>query len=601
MNARIPALCSTALWLAALCLAALWASVAAGQVYRPEVPIAQVAHQGDPVPGVFGATFTGFAPPQIDAAGNVLLRASMAGPGIDDTNDVAIWFGQPGAIQMVARDGDRAPDMPQGVIYADVAFWAVVSETGWIAFTAYVSGPGITEGVNDAVIFCGPPGDFQKALQTSDPAPGFWPGVEVFASDSELLGAGLTDNGTLFIGGGAIGPDLPADGTRAYWMGSRDNLVLMAWEGMPVVGCPECDPDVTLDWEDRASMNDAGQMAFCGGMSGPGIYPINDTGRWLGSPGDWEMIHREGQPAPEFGAGVTLRSATGALYALNRHGDKVNGIRLQGPGITSDNDWVLVAGQPEPMDVVIREGDGVPEAGEDVYVKFVGGSFINDLHHILYCLYLDGPSIDESNEHAIYYGPYNDPRMILRDGDAAPYFPSGTILDCVAWVEGYVAMNDVGDFAAMTQIQTTPPGSEPETVVWMWHGLTRQYVPVLEVGTDLFGRTVTTDMFGSLGDYWTLSGGGDGLPQSFNDARQLAVELDFTEGTRGVYRIGPPLLGDTDGDGVVTVAEFATFAECMTEPGGDYAHGCAALDFDLDSDIDLADFRVLQALLGETR
>ncbi len=585
----------------ALFVAALWASGALGQVYRPEVPIELVAHEGDPVPGIAGATFTWFSPPQIDAEGNVLLRAWMAGPGIDATNDAAIWFGPPGAIQMVARDGDPAPDMAPGVIYTDVSYWALVSETGWLAFTAWVSGPGITEGENDAVVFCGPPGDFQNALQTGDQAPGFWPGVEVFESGYESLGAGLTDNGTLSIGGGVRGVDLPPDGTRAYWMGSRDNLELMVWWGMPAIGCPECDPGVTLDWEDLLSRNDAGQMTFRGGMSGPGINPTNDAGRWLGSAGVWEMLHRDGQAAPEFGELVTIISATGSLHPLNRHGDKVNRIELQGPGITADNDWVLVAGQPDPMEVVIREGDMVPEAGEDVYVRSIGNAYINDLHHILYRLRYDGPSIDDTNEFGIYYGPYTDPRLILRDGDAAPYFASGTTLVGLGGLQSFMAMNDMGDFAGMTSTDKAPPGGESVVALWIWHGLTGQYVPILEPGAHFHGRTATTDTLGCLGEYWKLTGGGDGRPQSFNDGRQLAVQLDFTDGTRGVYRIGPPLLGDTDGDGVVTLAEFASFDACMTGPGGEQDEGCDPLDFDLDNDIDLADFRALQVLFGESR
>ena len=567
--------------------------------YRPEVPILKVAHEGDAVPGVLGATFTGFAPPQIDAAGNVLLRAWMEGPGIDSNNDAAIWLGQPGAIAIVAREGDPAPDMPAGVVYADVGLYAVVSETGWIAFTAYVSGPGITEGENDGVIFCGPPGDIRKALQAGDPAPGFWDGVEVFMSAWELLGSGLTDNGTLSIGGGVRGPDLPPEGTRAYWLGSREKLELMVWEGMPVPGCPECEPGVLLNWLDTGSFNDAGQMAFRGGLSGPGIYPINDTGRWLGSASGWEILHREGQSMPEFGDLVTVTYATGALYTLNKFGDKVNKIGLQGPGITLENDRLLVAGQPEPMEVVVREGDLVPEAGEDVVVGYVGDPLINNRRQILYRLTFDGPSIDESNQYGIYYGPYDEPRLILRDGGAADYFPSDTLLHCVAWIEATVAMNDGGDFVGTCEIENAT--REPTNVLWIRRDLTEQFVPLLEIGTLVEGRSVTNDQFGYLGEYWKKTGGADGQAQSFNDRRELAVQLDFTDGTRGVYRVGPPLLGDTDGDGEVTTAELAAFADCATGPGGETRAECAALDLDLDEDIDLADFRALQVFVGEPR
>ena len=142
---------------------------------------------------------------------------------------------------------------------------------------------------------------------------------------------------------------------------------------------------------------------------------------------------------------------------------------------------------------------------------------------------------------------------------------------------------------------------EVSNVLWMWRGLTGKFVPLLEEGALIDGRTVTTDLFDQLGSYCYMTGGADGQAQSFNDCRELAVHLDFTDGTRGVYRIGPPLLGDTDGDGDVTASELAAFTDCVTGPGADRRGGCAALDLDLDEDIDLADFRALQVFVGEPR
>ena len=567
-------------------------------VYRPEVPILKVAHVGEPVPGIPGATFDYLLFPEIDGAGNVLLTAWMVGPGIDYDNDAAIWCGPPGAIEMVAREGDQAPDMPPGVVYVDVTAMEVVSETGLIAFVAYVAGPGIVEGENDGVIYCGYPGEFQKVFQTGDPVPEIGPDVYVDATQS--FGPGLTDSGLLFVGAGLCGSGVSGLYTRAYWLGPPDDLQLMVWEGMPAaqVACPGCHPDVVMLWVGTISFNDAGQMAFLGGLSGPGITPYNDNGRWLGSPGNWELLHRDGDVTPEFGVGVTIRSATGIGHSLNRHGDKANRIRLQGPGITSANDWVLLGGQPEPMEVIGREGELVPEAGEGVYVESISaGGYTNDLHQMLYCVKFGGDSIDASNRYGIFFGWYNDAKLILRNGEAVGYFPSGTVFHNVVGAADLSGMNDVGDFFASTQIALS--GGEAFPILGMWCGLIGQYVPVVEPGDELYGRTVTTDELGYLGRFWTLTGGADGLPQSFNDLRQLGVLLNFTDGTTGVYRIGPPLLGDIDGDGVVTGVELAAFADCVTYPGGQGTTECAAFDLDLDGDIDLEDFRLLQGLVGE--
>jgi hypothetical protein len=573
-------------------------SAGADEVYRPEVPILKVAHVGDPVPGIPGATFYYFYPPKIDGAGNVLLVAWMVGPGIDDSNRCSIWYGPPGAIEMIARDGDQAPGMAPGVVFVNVTLWAVVSETGLIAFSAYVAGPGIVAYENDGVVYCGYPGAFQKVMQTGVPVAEIGP--DVYLDGTCAPGAGLTDNGTLFIGADICGPGLDPF-ARAYWLGSADDLELVIWDGMPFSGCPECEPGVILEWSSWIAFNDAGEMAFNGCMSGPGIDWSNDEARWQGPPGNWEMLHREGDAVPEFGARVKIRSATGLMYALNAYGDKVSRIRLYGPGITEANDWVLLAGYAEDaeMGVLARDGDPVPAAGEDVYVAFAAGGIIDNLRQVLYRLTLGGPSIDDSNRYAVYYGPYEDTRMILRDGEPADYFPSGTVVKGCGAVESFLAMNDVGDFVTLIGIHQV--GGEEGYVLWVRRGLTGQYVPVLEPGQDVWGRTVATTSSGALGYYWDGTGGADGQPQSFNDQRQLAILLDFTDETMGVYRIGPPLLGDIDGDGEVTAVELAAFADCVTYQDDPGAMECAPFDLNLDGHIDMEDFRLLQLLVGEPR
>ena len=581
-------------------LVALFAAVASGvaddEVYCPTVPILRVVHEGDPVPGVPGATFTWLATPVIDAAGNVAIGAEIAGPGVDGTNDLGIWYGQPGALELVARTGQQAPDLAQGVVFSGIHPYLNCSETGCLVFTADLAGPGITTGVNDVAIYCGPPGDFRKVLQGGDPVPDIGPDVTVSATGS--MAGGLTDNGTLYVGTDLEGPDLQS-WQRAYWFGSRDELDLVLWEGMPVVGCPACAPGVTFDWIADLAFNDEGQISFNAGLVGPGVFSVNDRGRWIGSPGNWEIVHREGQPMPDYGYLASVAVANGVLQALNSPGDKMNRVKLSGIEITAQNCWVLLAGDPDPMVEVARTGNSVPEAGEGVYVASIGGARINDRRELLYYLRYAGPDIDDTNKYGVYFGPYSESRLIMRGGNPAPYFRAGSTLLRASIITA-AAMNDVGDFAGQMDVLTD--GDEVATL-WLWHGVTQQAIPIVQVGTEIEGRVVTTTWYSSstLGQYWDQTGGSDGMGQSFNDQRQLAVQLDFTDGTRGVYRIDAPLLGDTDGDGMVTEAELAAFRDCMAEGPGELAPGCSPLDLDRDADIDLRDYSLLQALLGAPR
>lgn len=75
-------------------------------------------------------------------------------------------------------------------------------------------------------------------------------------------------------------------------------------------------------------------------------------------------------------------------------------------------------------------------------------------------------------------------------------------------------------------------------------------------------------------------------------ARVLCGRVDM-----GAYEFG---IGDADCDRDVDSQDFVLGVECVTGPdNGPYAAGCAALDFEYDHDVDLADLAALQCLFGE--
>ena len=85
---------------------------------------------------------------------------------------------------------------------------------------------------------------------------------------------------------------------------------------------------------------------------------------------------------------------------------------------------------------------------------------------------------------------------------------------------------------------------------------------------------------------WTMGptdGGWQYCGWNIDDIEVQAVELFV------------PAAGDYNHDGQVSLADYASFADCMTGPdGGPCSDGCGVFDFDGDEDVDLADFSGMQ-------
>jgi hypothetical protein len=510
----------------------------------PEIVITPVAHQGDPAPGIpLPGTFLGsILTPQIDAAGNVLLMVFLGGPEIDESNNIAVFYGPPGDLEKIVWESDPAPDMRGAIVISSLLGTVPkVSENGWITFSAELSGAGIIEDVNDWALFAGPPGDIRKVLQGGDQAPGLDPGITInVGNPNPGLGASISDHGTLWVRADIAGPGVDGGNDRVFWTGPRDDLQVVWREGMPA---PGTEPGVTFAWADLVVFNDAGEILFRGSLQGPGIDDSNDTGRWGGASGDLRLITRQGDPVPGFPDGVTFKTASGGLTATNNNGDTNELALLEGPGITPDTDLVLFAGQPDALQVIAREGDPAAEAGPDVEIDNLGNSFLNDKREILYLVRYLGLSIDDTNRWAVYLGPYAAPQAALRDGDPAPQFPPEVVLARVGALPSLSAMNDTGDVVGVTEI--TGPGVTPadKVVLWRHERVTREWIPLLRGGTRIDDRIVSIPTTGDLAAaFYQATGGGDGRPQGLNDAGTLLLKLDFTDDTHGIVLLdlAPP-------------------------------------------------------------
>lgn len=162
---------------------------------------------------------------------------------------------------------------------------------------------------------------------------------------------------------------------------------------------PDLAAGITLKGGTDYRLNNAGEVAFIGTLSGSGIsYGVNDTSIWTGTPTALQMAMRLGDVAPGTGGAsfaslsweytVTSTSAiqqyTNA-YQLNDEGQVAFFAQLKGTGVNSGNDiglWlfdptagrsVLIAREGDQVDI----GGGAPKTIAELYSPYRADAFNN--------------------------------------------------------------------------------------------------------------------------------------------------------------------------------------------------------------------------------
>ncbi len=130
-----------------------------------------VAREGSAAPGTSAAFANGWLFPRVNSSGVVAFSAAL-GAGANSSNNTGIWAGLPGALSLVARAGNAAPGTPAGVVFSGgMQNWLMLNDAGQVVFRANLTGPDVTT-ANDAGIWAGAPGALQLVAREGDTAPG---------------------------------------------------------------------------------------------------------------------------------------------------------------------------------------------------------------------------------------------------------------------------------------------------------------------------------------------------------------------------------------------------------------------------------------------
>ena len=323
-----------------------------------------VALYGDPAPGMpDGVTLLYVGLPTINDHGDVAFAGIVEGPGVGFSNDDAVWMEQSGTLALVSREGEHPPGAPDGVVY-DWTYDPMISNTGDVAFLAELDGGSPPP---NAGIWMGRPGFLEKVAIARERAPGTEDGV-LFAPLTHQNVPRFSDEGHVAFRAELVGPGVDETNDIGLWTYASAALELVARSGMQVPGLPD---GVVFDLPmyDQPVVSGLGQVAFRSTLEGPGVDASNREGIWSYSAEALSLVVRAGWPAPNMDAGVSFTSF--GRPRINDAGQMAFAAGVTGPGINDQNDVGVWAGEPGSLVLVAREGDQVPQgAAGETYLSF---------------------------------------------------------------------------------------------------------------------------------------------------------------------------------------------------------------------------------------
>ena len=462
-----------------------------------------------------GTLFRAFDIPRLDEAGNVAFRGFLeVGTGdASASNDVGLWTPQ----GLVAREGDPAPGGSPGQVYG--FFRPTLSPHGQLALTGeFAVGVGGTSN-SDNVALWGPDGAGGQSLVAREgaAAPGTAGAVFSLLNNLEVNDAGqVAFNGTLGSGIGDV------DGTNQHgiWRTGPGGPELVVRSGEQA---PDTPSGAELMSIGDPFLNGAGAVAFDGVLrtGAGGVTSSNNRGVWRSTAGGgFELIARSGDQAPGLPTGTTY--GLPLLVAQNETNDvAIVSSRTSGTVVFGPDG----AGGLTPVARTGSQAPGTPPGAE--FASF-SNILLNDAGGVALRATLatgSGGVTNANNEGIWAPDGAGGLRLAARRGDLV----EGLLGVSFRSFE-FPVLNNLGDVAFQARLLDED-------------GLTRALVVVTsDDQTTVLARTgdpfeVAAGDTRIVSAVWLLAGEFHG---GLNDARQLAVMLEFVDTSSGVFLVSVP-------------------------------------------------------------
>lgn len=309
--------------------------------------------------GVAGATYASMENPIINDLGQVaffgLLTQGVG--GVTATTDQCLWVGAPGSLGLVIRDGTTPAAGAAGTTHSSAFTNLRLSGGGHVYFDSPLTGAvdtGTTTGTNRGA-WSGTPGSLGLVWRGNSAAPGV--AGAVFAATNTGSTPTVNSTGMVAFNGvlrTAVG-GVTTNSDRGLWTGMPGALSLVAREGGPATGTIGANFAIVNGGH---ALNDAGQVAFTATLTGGDTVTANNTGLFLSNGGAVSMVVRKGDNV--FGTGGLLQYNSLNTLTMNDAGQILMRGAVAGAGVDSTNSNALFMGAPGSFGVLARQGDAAP-------------------------------------------------------------------------------------------------------------------------------------------------------------------------------------------------------------------------------------------------
>lgn len=252
-----------------------------------------LAREADQAPGfAAGVTLQRIEPEVLDHNDlqQVLLVSNLAGPGIDSSNNRALFVGSERAnLAAVAVKGSQAPGLPADVNYLSFLY-PQINDIGQPAFTATLTGANVTAETSAALFAPNAAGQLTSVARSGEQAPGLSNGVAL----SNFNSPSLNDHGQVTFTALLSGDGVDESNDRAVYIADpTDGIRSIAREGDAAYGFLS---DVAYSSLGSTAINNRGQIAFRARLAGANISTINDDAFYATDLlGNLQLVVAEGQ------------------------------------------------------------------------------------------------------------------------------------------------------------------------------------------------------------------------------------------------------------------------------------------------------------------